>query len=197
MQALLQKGGLESWVYDAWPVFNTAWATLRLEKGSRLEVQAARLDSPESLHGNRPKECTAWESQLKEGASRLVERGFYTSFQERCTGLSRLSSNLESVLNHPGKLHAARTWQQTICMASSRRDSGLNEGFRRSNRDQRHATLTAEEYEASPVTLTELEGELGGRDVAVLFHVDDLRPNLLSEPGDIFAESDLVMPMEE
>ena len=60
------------------------------------------------------------------------------------------------------------------------------------------ATLTAEEYEASPVTLTELEGELGGfRDVAVLFHVDDLRPNLLSEPGDIFAESDLVMPMEE
>ena len=61
------------------------------------------------------------------------------------------------------------------------------------------ATLAAEEYEASPVTLTELEGELGGfRDVAVLFHVDDLRPNLLSEPpGDIFAESDLGMPMEE
>ena len=62
-------------------------------------------------------------------------------------------------------------------------------------------SMPTEEYEAFPKVLQDIEPDLPGQhDVILLFHVDALRKDLLTEPGDIFddwqEEGDVVMPQQ-
>ncbi|CAE7327609.1 unnamed protein product [Symbiodinium sp. CCMP2592] len=66
-------------------------------------------------------------------------------------------------------------------------------------------TLRSHEFEHVPQKIVELEEDLGGRrDVAILFHVEELKKDLLSNPGDVFEDTQgggdevpAPVPMEE
>ena len=50
-------------------------------------------------------------------------------------------------------------------------------------------TLTSEAYGDTPRMIAEIDSDLAGRrDVIVLFHVQELSTNILTEPGDLFAD---------